>query len=242
VDSIRRNVVHGITSAAALVGVALTMKAHVLPRHLWPVVPFLGLWVATAGALITANVALRRRATRLKTTSIPRGVRLVRPGWIPLVPAIDLLMTSAILSSVAAALGFPGVGVGIALVILALASFGLFRAFMLLTIPVLALEAEGLSVHDRHADFLIPWTAITDVGLAGPDHYRSTTVGIIAPAQVLATVKPVTARARRRVEFLMTLGGAQTFSFATWSGGLDSVSLVRAMKEQLGERPVTRPN
>ena len=209
--STRRSALHGILSATALVAVVAGVKLDLLPRRLWSLAAFLGLWLAAASYLVVAAVAVRRRAARLRTGRVPQGVRLTQPFWIPLMRTFDMLMTAAMLPAIAAAIGFPAVAVGITLPIVAL---GLLAATVSLEPACLIFEPAGLRVHERGSRFMIAWAAIGEVAVTGPSHYPSTTIEVISPEQVLATIEPDTPRTRRRVAFLMAIGGQRTFCSA----------------------------
>jgi len=143
-------------------------------------------------------------------------------------------MIAAMPAAVAAAVGFPGVGVGIALPIVGI---GVHAARMSMDPAGLTFESTGLRVHGRHARFLIVWAAITDVEVTGPSHHPSTKIHVTSAAQVVATVEPDTPKNRRRVEALMAMGGDGALSFSVWTAGLDSVALARAIRESCDARP-----
>jgi hypothetical protein len=125
---------------------------------------------------------------------------------------------------------------------LPIVALGLLAATISLEPACLVFEPAGLRVHDRGSRFMIAWAAIGEVAVTGPSHYPSTTIEVISPEQVLATIEPDTPRTRRRVALLMAIGGKRAFSFGTWTAGLDSVTLARAINETMRRQRVTQAN
>jgi hypothetical protein len=239
VSGVRRissEVAYWIASGVALGGVFAAIAAGVAPHRLRPVAAFLVLWFGGGSYGLLARRAMRRRAARLQRAPLPQGVRLARPLWIPLADSLDVIGIGAALGAVAAAVGFPGVGVGIAL---AFGVVALAPIIPLLEPAALTFEPTGLRVHVRGGAFVVPWTAVVDVALTGPARHPSANLRVAAPGQILASVSPDTRRTRQRAELLFLLGTprGQALAFDNWTAGLDSATLARAVREAMGERP-----
>jgi len=219
--------------AAVLAAVFWAISAGVSPHRLWPVAGFLFVWVGTASYVVLVKRALRRRALRLRSAPVPLGVRLVKPGWLSLHEVASVVGVGAALAALAAGLGLPGIGFGIQLG-LGVMSLGLL-APVFHRVRALTFEPTGLRVHDRVAEFLIPWISVLDVGLTGPAENQSVNIQIVDPGRVVASVIPDSPRYRRRIQFLFELGNprGRALSMGDWAAGLDAPTLVRAIRERM---------
>jgi hypothetical protein len=232
----RWNAIQGVASVAALVGSMAAVRNGVAPDRFRPVVAFALLWAATAIGAVIGRAALGRRAARLKTSSVPRGVRLVEPFWIRLVDGVEVLAGGGALGTLAAAVAFAGIGIGIVI------------AVALMCVPMLVMEwssrtdltfePEGLRVDKRRFRFFIAWQSITDVGIT-PAANPPVTVQIAEPVRLLATVDPDTPLNRHRLEISLAVAGisGRTVLFHNWTAGLDSTALARVLREAMGEPP-----
>jgi hypothetical protein len=235
------------TSGAALLGTAVALRFGASPHRWGPVVGFLVLWAGAANYAVLANLAARRRALRLQTFSPPRGVLLSRPLWILLRDPVGVAGVGAALGAVAAGLGFPSVGAGILLTLGALAFVPLllFASGAIISGAIgLTFEATGLRVHVRGAAAcLVPWTSMVEVTLTGPAHHRAVNVRIVDPRRVIASVVPDNLRNRQRIEMFFWMGEprGEALSFNPWTGGIDSPTLLRVLREAKGE-PLQQAN
>ncbi len=143
----------------------------------------------------------------------------------------------AALATVAAGIGFPGVGFGIQLAIGAM-SLTLIAPFFF-KIRALTFEVSGLRVHGRRTQFFVPWTSVVDVGLTGPARNQSVNLQIVDPGRVAASVIPDSPQNRTRVQFLFEIGNprGRALSIGDWTAGLDAATLVRLVRERMNGRP-----
>lgn len=199
-------------------------------------VGFLVCWAGAANYNVLANLSARRRALRLQTFSAPIGRVLSRPLWILLREPVSVAGVGAALGAVTAGLGFPSVGVGILLTFVATAFVPLLL-FVSGTVGSgasgLTFESTGLRVHVRgEVACLVPWTSMVEVTLTGPAHYRSVNVRIVDPGRVIASVVPDSPRNRRCIEMFFWMGEprGEAMSLNAWTGGLDSLTLLRVLR------------
>jgi len=219
--------------APALAAALWAISAGVSPHRLWPVAGFLFVWVATSSYVVLVKKAIRRRALRLRSAPVPLGVCLVKPVWISLHEMAMVVGMGAALATVAAGIGFPGVGFGIQLAIGAMSLALIAPVFF--TIRALTFEVSGLRVHGRRTQFVVPWTSVVDVDLAGRAENQSINLQIVDPARVAASVLPDNPTNRRRVQFLFEFGNprGRALSIGDWAAGLDGPTLVRAIRERM---------
>jgi hypothetical protein len=225
----------GVTSLVALAGVLGTIAAGIARHRIWPVALFSALWFASASYVILGQLATRRRAARQRTGQVPFDVRLNRPLWIPFVDACRFLAVAGPLGALAAIIGYPSVGTGI---VLALGLMGLATIAPVGSAAGLTFESTGLRVHGRRGQFFVPWTSVIEVELSAPSPNPSTNLHVAGPQQILSSLTPDTPRNRQGAELLFHLGNprGQALRFWNWTAGLDSASLVRAVREATGER------
>ena len=230
----RWNAIQWVASVAALIGSIAAVTKGFAPERFRPVLAFAVLWAATANGAILGRAGLRRRADRLKNGSIPQGVRLVAPLWIPLVDVFEVLAVAGALGAAAAAVEFAGVGVGIVIAI------GLMVLGMTVTEwffrTDLTFEPGGLRVDKRRIRFFIEWSSIVDVGIR-PAANPLINVQIADPIRLLATIEPDTPQNRRRLQVMLAVGSVsgRTMVFFNWTAGLDSATLARALRETMGD-------
>ena len=222
--------------APALAAVLWGFSVGVSPHRLWPVAAFLMVWVSGASTVVIVENASRLRALRLRSVSVPLGVRLGTPVWISLREVAGVVAVGAAFATVAAAFGFPGVGVGIQLVLGALSVPLILPIY---TVSALTFESAGLRVHGRRsAQFVVPWTSVIEVGFSGTADNQSTSVQIVDPGRVIASVSPDSPRNRFSVELLFELGNprGRGLHLGDWTAGLDAPTLVRAIRERMHGR------
>ena len=227
----RRRIWYAIV-APAFVGLAAVLIAigfGFAPGRLWPVAGFLMLWAVSAGYVALARRAYRRRLARVRSAPVPRDVRLATPIWIKVDHLLTMTCLFAMLGTLVAALGFPGVAVGILLVVGGLLVFGAVGyGFSISGVRALTFQDDGLRFHLRGAECLVPWRAIGEADCVGPDHYGTVRLTIVDVDGVLRAVSPDTARARARAR--STFGQGMTL-LEPWVAGLDGRTLARAITD-----------
>jgi hypothetical protein len=225
------------SSLLALVGVLAAIGAGFSPHRLWPIADFLLVWAGSATYIALANKASRRRAFRLRNVPVPRGVRLRKPIWIRLETFLTLICLGAIVGTIAAAIGLPGVGLGIALVPAAIGAFTVFTG--LFGPSDLTFESSGLRLHIGSGHCLVPWASVKEIEGGGTGTFALIRVTITDPNQVVDSVSPDTPRNRRRVERLLfqRLGTTAEILLGQWTAGLDGELLFRAIREGMAGRP-----
>lgn len=234
----RWNLVFVAPGFLGLVAVLGAIWAGFSPHRLWPVAGFLILWVGSASYVGLANKASRQRTFRLQLAPVPKGKRLRKPLWLALeVPAMGLVATG-IFGAIAAALGFPGVGLGIALTAVGMYGFvGATMSFLLS--PDLMFDDGGLRLYLRSTQCLVPWTSIQNVEAIGPRGFQIIRLRITEPERVIASVVPDSPRHRTRAQRLLGKPGARESEVLLnrWTAGLDGESLVRAIRDGMARRP-----
>lgn len=233
---LRWEMVFVLPSFVALAAALGAIRAGFSPDRLWPVADFLMVWAGSASYVSLASKATRRRAFRLWRTPVPRGVRLRKPIWIALDTFFMLVGLSAALGTVTAAVGFPGVGVGMALALGGILTFPAVSGF---GATALTFEDTGLRVHIGSTQCLVPWTSISDTEAIGPDGFQLIYLSITDPDRIVASVVPDTPRNRKRVQRLFGQAGALQGSLMLdhWAAGLDGRSLLRAIREGMNGSP-----
>jgi hypothetical protein len=209
-----------------LLVVLLALAAGAPWRRLGPVAAFLLVdIVAAIGERAGAFLALGR-AWRLRHREVPWGTRLRRPLWMLLPETSLAVMVGAILATVAAALGFPGVGFG---VLLTFVAFAVWMALLerLGSPAALTFEPAGLRAHMAGASFLVPWTDIARVGRLGPEHMQMIMLHIRDARAVVDSAEPRDLRTKARVRRCL---GDGRFALWPWTGGLDGPTLVRTIE------------
>jgi hypothetical protein len=218
--------------APALAATLWAISAGVSPHRLWPVAGFLFVWVATSGYVVLVKKAIRRRVLRLRSAPVPLGVCLVKPVWISLHEVATVVGMGAMTATVAAGVGFAGVGLGIQLAIGAISLTWIAPVYF--RPRALTFELTGLRVHGRATQFLVPWTSVVDVGLTGSAQNQSANLQIVDPGHIATSVIPNSRQNRSRVQYLFELGHprGRALSFGDWTAGLDAQTLVRFVREQ----------
>jgi len=224
-------------SGGVLIGTVVAIQHGASARRWEAVVIFDALWTACAIYVVLASLAARRRASRLRTFSAPRGVALRRPAWILVKNFVEITGFGTALATAVAAFGFPSVGAG---VLLPIAGSGAIWLSPFLREPVaLTFEEACLRVHlSKNITFVIPWRSVVEVGQTGPAHYRPVNVRVVDPSRTIASVEPDTARNRGRVQMRLELGEprGQAISLEPWTAGLDSDTLARLIRSAIGAR------
>jgi hypothetical protein len=217
-----------VPAFAGLAGVLIAIALGYAPGRLWPVAGFLALWALAAGYVSVARRAFQRRAHRLRDAPVPRGIRLTTPAWIILDRVMTILGVLAIPGTIVAALGFPGIGVGVLLVVALVAVVTGFGSSGVMDIGALTFEATGLRFHIGRASCLVPWNAIGTPEPIGPDHSAMIRLQIGAPDQLPGPVSPDTEKDRARMK--SSLGHGYVLLEA-WIAGLDPKTLARTITE-----------
>lgn len=194
--------------------------------------------VATAAAVVHLAIrqARRRRDRGQRDLPVAWNVPLREPLWNRGGDAAPFLAVAAGIAAGAAALGFAGVGVGIvATVVLLAASMAWGLDFA--TIQALTFTAEGLRVQQRRTEFLVRWENIDAVERTGVnDHVVQ--IGVLSAQDVLASVRPQTARALRHATYSLADrdGPMATIILGEWTAGLSPATLARAIRDGVATR------
>ena len=219
----------------ALVTIVTAARRGLGLGRTWPAAWFALLWFGATSYVLLAARASRRRAGRLRTASVPQGVMLVRPIWIPLQETFQVAAVGAALGMGAALVGFPWVGVGI---VLPLGALGILMAGPFAGARALTFEPAGLRVHLRRGHCLVPWNAIVNVSAtaAAPSRVAFVNIEVADSRAIYASLAPDTEKTRSALWVLLALGkpAGRTFWFGEWTAGLDSETLARAIREATG--------
>lgn len=231
---------YGLFVAPAFVGLAGVLiaigRGHSSAR-LWPVAAFLTLWALSAAYVSIARRAFRQRIARQRKAPVRRGVRLATPVWIRLDSALTFTGLCAILGTVVASFGFPGIAVGVLLVLVGLVVVGgITTGFSIAGVRALTFEESGLRFYPRGAECLAPWSAIGAVQCIGPDHFTMVRVDIIDLDEMLRSASPTTRRALARARAAF---GQGYVLLQPWTAGIEGQTLARAIDE--GRRGVGEP-
>ena len=213
-----------LTLVAFLVAIALAVAGW---TRWWAVAGFLFFSSANACYEVIAGRLARRRARRLRAKPIPWNTPLDRPRWY--LETVWFSWVGLTLGALAAALGFPGVGVGLTLALVGLMVFAVVAGRRVQPTQ-LTFEPRGLRVSTGDLSFVLPWPAITDVEPLGVE---SIWMRVGPPEAVVASVRPDTEKTRRQVRTLLsfTIGIDARLMLGSWAGGLDSETLTRAIEE-----------
>lgn len=213
---------------AALLMVLVLIAIGWRRSHWLPVAGFLVVAVTGAGYETLTHRLARRRARRYRA-AIPWNVPLARPRW--LLETFWFGWVGAALGAVVAAMGFPGVGLGLALALGAFAVFGM-ATFHRMYPSRLTFEALGLRVGGKRFSLLVPWRVIREVQSMGMNSVR---LHLAASASHAASVEPDTPRNRQlREALLMSWGNETILMLADWAGGLDAATLGQAIEAARG--------
>ena len=141
------------------------------------------------------------------------------------------------MGTVAASFGFPGIAVGILLVVGGLLVIGGITTGRSTTdVRALTFEESGLRFHLRAAECLVPWRAIGAVECIGPDHFTMVRVEIADLDELLRSVSP---GGQRAMEGARAMFGQGYTLLDPWTAGLDGQMLSRSIdegKQGVGER------
>jgi hypothetical protein len=223
-------------AVVVLTGACVAMGLQIAPGRMRPITGFSLLWFGAASYVLAAKRGMERRAARLRTAQVPRDVRLTTPIWIPLREVSSILAMAGALAAVAAAFGYPWVGVGI---VLALAAMAVPMFWHLTMVSGLSFERSGLRLHLGRAECVLPWTSVLDVAVAGPSHAPSVNVEIADPGGLSRSLVPDTRKTRFALDLVLGLGkpSGRALRFDDWSAGLDATTLARAIREATGDPP-----
>ena len=202
-------------------------------RARWlPVAAFLALAVVADAYWWVGMRAERRRAWRLRRIEVAFGVRHDAPFWTAMVETSLVVGVGALMAAIAAATGFPSVGVGVLLMFLAMSAFmSVVRSRM--SPCGLTFEAHGLRVHITGGSFVIPWTTIAGIDRIGPDHTQIIHLRLTDATAVIASHEPKSDRMRARVETIVegrSRGGGKVM-LMPGTGGLDGHTIARTIED-----------
>jgi hypothetical protein len=217
----------------ALAAVLVALAAGLSPHRLRPVAGFLALGAAAGTAFLAGARAMRRRVFRLSRAPVQRNVRLVKPWWFAVGAADIAIHYVALFGAIVAGFGFPGVGVGVLLVVAAVTCFPF--AFDLGQPRGLTFEGAGLRLHYPGMDLLLPWSAIHGIDTIGPPGFDSVQFQVSEPEGVVEWVSPDTPRNRSRAQKMF--GPSATFFWFPWTAGLDGQTLARGIREGIAGHP-----
>jgi len=226
---LRRFAVFVGSPVLGLAAVLLAIARGAAAGRWWPVAGFLMLWALAGAYTWTAGIALGRRMTRLRRAPVPRGVPLATPFWIKLDRMLTMLGLAAVLGTVVAALGFPGIAVGVLLVLggfLVVAGMGV--ASLMSGVRALTFEDGGVRFHARAWVCFVPWAAIGEIQRIGPDHFEIVRVAIADLDGAGVAVSPDTPRSREAARSTFSQGN---IVLDPWTAGLDGRTLARAIAE-----------
>lgn len=160
-----------------------------------------------------------------------------KPVWIRLDGPLTFLGLIGALGAIVAAIGFPGVGVGILLSLGLLVGFG----FLIPDEPRggLTFEDDGMRLHIGEAHCLVPWSSISNIETIGPEGFVMLRMAIADPQGVVNSVSPDTPKNRERFRSLVQgIGASQgDMLLHPWTAGLDGQTLERAIREGIAGRP-----
>jgi hypothetical protein len=215
---------------AALAAVLLALAAGASRARWLPVAAFLAVAVAAVAYFWVGTSAQRRRAWRLRQTEVPFGVHLSEPLWMVLIIPFMATGLGALLAAVAAATGFPSVGVGVLFIFVVGGGFIPFAEFGVAR-RALMFESEGLRVFVLGGSFRVPWTAISHVDAIGPDHTQILHLHLTETSGILGSHEPDDPRLRARVDSYLhkRRGGGAELMLMPWTGGLDGPTLARTI-------------
>jgi hypothetical protein len=232
-----------VAALIALVAIAATVRGGVEPGRTGPAAWFALLWFGATSYVLLAGWASRRRAMRLRAASVPQGVMLVRPIWIPLQETLQIVAVGAALGVGVALVGFPWVAIGI---VLALGALGAGMATPLTGTMGLTFEPSGLRVHLRRGHCLVPWSAVIDVSAtpAARSRRASVNIEVADSSAIYASLAPDVQKTRSALWVLLALGkpSGRALWLAEWTGGLDGETLARAVREAVGRPHASQVN
>jgi hypothetical protein len=206
-------------------GVLVALAAGVAPNRLRPVAGFLAVVSIAAILSLVDSRAAFRRAWKQRNSEVPWGVLLTPPFWMRLSYPILLLGAGAVLGAVAAALGFPGIGLGALLTLGAVGGMGPFFD----SPHGLTFEPDGLRVTLRRGSFVVPWKTITHLEGIGPDHFTMISMHIGDARPLIESAQPNDPRFRAKVATFVQATQAHQgkLLLMPWTAGLDGQVLVR---------------
>jgi len=214
----------------ALAGVLVALEAGAPATRWRPVAIFLGIGAAAA-LYREVGVALTRARVRHQSTApVPRNRWLRKPAWISAIEATSFLGLAIPFAAGAAAVGFPGVGLGILATMAGLAAFTSAMSSMF-SVAAFMLEQDGLRVRIRGATLLVPWSMVADVRREGSEDHRLVVLDLVGVRAIRASVDPATRKthARAALVFSSEDGVTSKLVLAPWTAGLDGTALARAL-------------
>ena len=221
---------------AALAG-ALLLRPDGSPARWRSAVAFIAFCAGAATFVELAAWRMRHRAATQSPEGIPRGVRLSKPWWMRAREGLAFLGPSAALGFIPAALGVPGVGLGIVLT-LAILQGGMAFIDWNLFHHGLTFEPDGLRVHIRGGTFVVAWTEISRVECKWQASHGMTWVHVTSTQSVVATTSPDTPKLRRRALFSLYDGDTPSgkLTLGPWTAGIDGAVLARALTDAADPR------
>jgi hypothetical protein len=227
---LRGDLLLAISGAVALAVVGAAIGAGLRQARLYPVAAFLVVTVVSASYLVVTEHVIRRRASRLAVLPVSGGARLRKPRW--LISSL-LLMPVALVASgaaVVAGVGFPAVGLGL---LLSIGGFGgLFNYAVMDKTLDITFESAGLRIHRARLSCVLPWTSILELDVWGPASRRRLFVTVADPEAIIASAVPdhpaVRIELKRFIFWRPHYAGR--ILLPPWTGGLDALSLARAVQ------------
>ena len=213
-----------------LAAVGLAVALGVPPARVRVLAAELTLAAAGSGYVWLVGRASVRRARGQRSGGLRWGVRLKKPLWLRLHEPALMLAIGALLATLPAALGFPGLSIG---VFLPLAVIGLGSELFsdMLTPPGLTFQEPGLRVHCRRFTILLPWNDIARIDTVGPDHFTALMVRLTDRARITASVEPATPSARRGADLaIQKEGSGASLMLMPWTAGVDGMALMQALE------------
>lgn len=233
---VRIEVGSALLSSAAAIAAIWGAAAGFSPQRLRAVAGFLSVWAATAVYVAIANALERSRVQSPRAVGIPMGIRLRTPAWTLIGDSLYLVGLGARVSAVAAAIGFTGVGIGVSLTFLAL-SVAMYLATLRIGVTSVTFEPAGLRAHIKGARFLVPWTSIGSIEREGKSERRKLIfLQLRDVGAVTSTLEPDSPRTRARLRSF-TMGQEGRLMLSPWIGGLDSLTLIKAISTAIGRGP-----
>jgi hypothetical protein len=215
---------------ASLVSVSLALAASASRDRWLPVAAFLASGVVAEAYVLIGRLALRRRTRRLQEVEVCVGAQQGRPLWISMLAPIVIVGGGAVGGAIAAAVGFPTLGLGVLLISCIVAAIG--AGLMFARSPrALTFEAAGLRLHVRGGTCVVPWTTIAGIGRAGPDHMQIVELRLRDTDFVIAATEPKEDGVRSRIRSLVREGNGtrRKLILMPWTGGLDGLTIARTV-------------
>jgi hypothetical protein len=218
----------------AVVATVLAALAGIAPGRTLPAAGFLVIYAAARGGSRLARRTMRRRTRVARAAGVPWGVRLERPIWARLIePWTVVAAIGAVVAAALAAVGLPGVGLGLLLGFVAIGTTGMVGQDSI-AVTRLTFETAGLRLHLQKGSLPVPWAAITAV-----EPWAASDLVVLRvsdPAAIVAGLAPDTPDSRKDLPPLLEKEGK--IWLAAGPGGLDVDALAAAIEAaRRGRKP-----